>query len=186
MKIYIKNMVCSRCKMVVETILNEHQIIPVLTNLGEVEIEEDLTEEKLFALNSSLKKMGFELIDDKKSRIVNKIKTIIISQVFHSNEANSVNLSKHISDQLNYDYNHLSTIFSELEGISIEKYFINQRIERVKELILYDELSLSEIAYQLGYSSVSHLSNQFKKITGLTPSFYKSLKEHKRTNIEEL
>ena len=172
--------------MVVETILNEHQIIPIVTNLGEVEIEGDLTEEKLFALNTSLKKMGFELIDDKKSRIVNKIKTIIISQVFHSNEANSVNLSKHISDQLNYDYNHLSTIFSELEGISIEKYFINQRIERVKELILYDELSLSEIAYQLGYSSVSHLSNQFKKITGLTPSFYKSLKEHKRTNIEEL
>ena len=179
-------MVCSRCKMVVKTILDEHQIITIQLNLGEVEIKEDLNEEILYELNISLKKMGFELIDDKKSRIVNKIKTIIISQVFHSNEANSVNLSKHISDQLNYDYNHLSTIFSELEGISIEKYFINQRIERVKELILYDELSLSEIAFQLGYSSVSHLSNQFKKVTGLTPSFYKSLKENKRTNIEEL
>jgi len=172
--------------MVVKTILDEHQIITIELNLGEVEIKEDLNEEILYELNISLKKMGFELIDDKKSRIVNKIKTIIISQVFHSNEANSVNLSKHISDQLNYDYNHLSTIFSELEGISIEKYFINQRIERVKELILYDELSLSEIAFQLGYSSVSHLSNQFKKVTGLTPSFYKSLKENKRTNIEEL
>lgn len=172
--------------MVVKTILDEHQIITIQLNLGEVEIKEDLNEEILYELNISLKKMGFELIDDKKSRIVNKIKAIIISQVFHSNEANSVNLSKHISDQLNYDYNHLSTIFSELEGISIEKYFINQRIERVKELILYDELSLSEIAFQLGYSSVSHLSNQFKKVTGLTPSFYKSLKENKRTNIEEL
>ncbi|OAQ42289.1 AraC family transcriptional regulator [Pedobacter psychrophilus] len=186
MKIYIKNMVCSRCKMVVKTILQEHQLHPVLINLGEVEIEEDLNDYELSKLDTSLKKIGFELIDDKKSRIINKIKTIIISQVFHSNEANSVNLSKHISDQLNYDYNHLSNIFSELEGISIEKYFINQRIESVKELILYDELSLSEIAFQLGYSSVSHLSNQFKKVTGLTPSFYKSLKENKRTNIEEL
>jgi AraC-like DNA-binding protein len=186
MKIYIKNMVCSRCKMVVETILQEHQIMPLVVDLGEVEIAGDLSEEQLSSLNISLKKMGFELIDDKKSRIVNKIKTIIISQVFHTKEANATNLSKHLSDQLNYDYNHLSNIFSEAEGISIEKYFINQRIERVKELILYDELSLSEIAYQLGYSSVSHLSNQFKKVTGLTPSFYKSLKEHKRTNIEEL
>ena len=186
MKIYIKNMVCSRCKMVVNSILQKHNITPFHIDLGEVEIEGDLSEEKLTELDTSLKKMGFELIDDKKSRMVNKIKTIIISQVFHSNEANSVNLSKHISDQLNYDYNHLSNIFSMSEGFSIEKYFINQRIERVKELILYDELSLSEIAYQLGYSSVSHLSNQFKKVTGLTPSFYKSLKEHKRTNIEEL
>jgi AraC-like DNA-binding protein len=186
MKIYIKNMVCSRCKMVVQSIFEELQIIPSRMELGEVEIDGDLSEEKLSSLDTSLKKMGFELIDDKKSRIVNKIKTIIISQVFHSKEANTINLSKHISDQLNYDYNHLSNIFSESEGFSIEKYFINQRIERVKELILYDELSLSEIAYQLGYSSVSHLSNQFKKVTGLTPSFYKSLKEHKRTNIEEL
>ena len=186
MKIYIKNMVCSRCKMVVETILQEHQIMPLVVDLGEVEIVGDLSEEQLSALNISLKKMGFELIDDKKSRIVNKIKTIIISQVFHTKEAKATNLSKHLSDLLNYDYNHLSNIFSEAEGISIEKYFINQRIERVKELILYDELSLSEIAYQLGYSSVSHLSNQFKKITGLAPSFYKSLKENKRTNIEEL
>jgi AraC-like DNA-binding protein len=179
-------MVCSRCKMVVKSILQEHQIIPLLIDLGEVEIAGDWSEEQLSALDTSLKKMGFELIDDKKSRMVNKIKTIIISQVFHSKEANTTNLSKHISDQLNYDYNHLSNIFSESEGISIEKYFINQRIERVKELILYDELSLSEMAYQLGYSSVSHLSNQFKKVTGLTPSFYKTLKEHKRTNIEEL
>jgi AraC-like DNA-binding protein len=172
--------------MVVQSIFEELQIIPSRMELGEVEIDGDLSEEKLSSLDTSLKKMGFELIDDKKSRIVNKIKTIIISQVFHSKEANTINLSKHISDQLNYDYNHLSNIFSESEGFSIEKYFINQRIERVKELILYDELSLSEIAYQLGYSSVSHLSNQFKKVTGLTPSFYKSLKEHKRTNIEEL
>jgi AraC-like DNA-binding protein len=179
-------MVCSRCKMVVKSILQEHQIIPLLIDLGEVEIAGDWSEEQLSALDTSLKKMGFELIDDKKSRMVNKIKTIIISQVFHSKEANTTNLSKHISDQLNYDYNHLSNIFSESEGISIEKYFINQRIERVKELILYDELSLSEMAYQLGYSSVSHLSNQFKKVTGLTPSFYKTLKEHKRKNIEEL
>ncbi|MEO5912366.1 MAG: AraC family transcriptional regulator [Pelobium sp.] len=186
MKIYIKNMVCSRCKMVVQSIFEEHQITPAHIALGEVEIAGDLSEERLATLNTSLKSMGFELIDDKKSRMVSQIKTIIISQVFHSKEANAINLSKQLSDQLNYDYNHLSTIFSEAEGITIEKYFINQRIERVKELILYDELSLSEIAYQLGYSSVSHLSNQFKKVTGLTPSFYKSLKENKRTNIEEL
>ncbi|MET4081795.1 AraC-like DNA-binding protein [Pedobacter sp. UYP30] len=186
MKLHIKHMVCSRCTMAVKTILDEHQITPITLELGEVETEENLDEQQLLALNVSLKKIGFELIDDRKSRIIEKIKTIIINQIHHSETLVQTTLSKLISDHLNADYNHLSNIFSEAEGITIEKYFINQRVEKAKELIVYDELSLSQIAYQLGYSNVAHLSNQFKKVTGLTPSFYKSLKNRKRTNIDDL
>ncbi len=172
--------------MVVEHLLKERGLSPLTVELGEVEVAEELAAEKLEQLNLALKNLGFELIDDKKSKLIDKIKTIIISQIHHNEDTLSGTLSKLIAGSLNADYNHLSTIFSESEGITIEKYFINQRIEKVKELIVYDELSPSEIAYKLGYSSVAHLSNQFKKVTGLTPSFFKSLKKPKRTNIDDL
>lgn len=186
MKLYIKNMVCSRCKMVVEAQLKSKGLRPLSVNLGEVEIEGDLSKDQLSQLDTSLKSVGFELIDNKKSQTIEKIKNAIVTLVHHSDHNLKTNLSDFITSQIHQDYNYLSNLFSEVEGTTIEKYFIAQRIERVKELIVYDELSLSEISDQLGYSSVAYLSNQFKKVTGFTPSYFKSLKEHKRKNIEEL
>ena len=186
MKLYIKNMVCSRCKMVVKAQLENRGLRPLSVNLGEVEIEGDLSKEQLAQLDTSLKSLGFELIDDKKSQTIEKIKNTIVTLVHHTDHDIKTNLSSFITSQIHQDYNYLSNLFSEVEGTTIEKYFIAQRIERVKELIVYDELTLSEIADQMGYSSVAYLSNQFKKITGFTPSYFKSLKEYKRKNIEEL
>lgn len=179
-------MVCSRCKMVVEAQLESRGLRTLSVNLGEVEIEDDLSKDQLEQLDISLKSVGFELIDDKKSQTIEKIKNAIVTLVHHSDQHQKTNLSAFITSQIHKDYNYLSNLFSEVESTTIEKYFIAQRIERAKELIVYDELSLSEIADQLGYSSVAYLSNQFKKITGFTPSYFKSLKEHKRKNIEEL
>lgn len=186
MKLYIKNMVCSRCKMVVKLELEKAGLKPLTVELGEVEMEDDLSKEQLLQLDTKLKALGFELIDDKKSQTIEKIKNAIVTLIHHSNQDLKTNLSVFITSQLHQDYNYLSNLFSEVEGTTIEKYFITHKIEKVKELLVYDELSLSEIADRLGYSSVAYLSNQFKKITGLTPSFFKSLKENKRTNIEEL
>lgn len=186
MKLYIKNMVCSRCKMVVKSEIEKGGLQPVVIELGEVEIKETLTSKQLQQLNTSLKALGFELIDDKKIQTIEKIKNAIVTLVHHSDNDIKTNLSAYITSQIHQDYNYLSNLFSEVEGTTIEKYFITHRIEKVKELLVYDELSLSEIAFQLGYSSLAYLSNQFKKITGLTPSYFKSLKEHKRRNIEEL
>ncbi len=154
--------------------------------LGEVEVLEEPAKKDLEALNANLKHLGFELIDDRKSTIIEKIKTELIILVQQADEHNGINISQQITAKLHYDYPYLSNLFSEVEGSTIEKYLISLKIEKVKELLVYDELSLSEIAWKLGYSSVAHLSAQFKKITGLTPSFYKSLKEHKRKNIDEL
>lgn len=179
-------MVCSRCKMVVKAELEKAGMHPITVNLGEVEIEEDAGTDILYQLNTSLKSLGFEIIDDRKSRMIEQIKNAIVELVHHSNENITVNLSTFISQKLNYDYNYLSNIFSEVEGLTIEKYLIAQKIEKIKELLMYDELTLSEIADRLGYSSVAYLSNQFKKQTGLTPSFYKSLKQNSRRNIEDL
>ncbi len=186
MKLYIKNMVCSRCKMAVKNQLENLGIRSLSVDLGEVDIEGDLSKDELAILDSSLRSLGFELIDNKKSQTIEKIKNAIITSVHHSDYDQKTNLSTFITSQIHQDYNYLSNLFSEVEGITIEKYFIAQRIERVKELIVYDELTLSEIAHQLGYSSVAYLSNQFKKITGFTPSYFKSLKEYKRKNIEDL
>jgi len=172
--------------MVVKAQLESKNLHPISVNLGEVEIQETLTTEELTTLDSSLKSVGFELIDDKKSQSIEKIKNAIVKLVHHSDYHLKTNLSEFITSQISQDYHYLSNLFSEVEGTTIEKYFITQRIERAKELIVYDELSLSEIADQLGYSSTAYLSNQFKKITGFTPSYFKSLKEHKRKNIEEL
>ncbi len=179
-------MVCSRCKMVVKAQLENMGLNPLSVNLGEVEIEGGLREDQLSQLNMSLKSLGFELIDDKKSQIIEKIKNAIVTLVHHSDYHLKTNLSAFITAKIHKDYNYLSNLFSEIEGTTIEKYFIIQRIERAKELLVYDELTLSEIAEQLGYSSVAYLSNQFKKITGFTPSYFKSIKEYKRKNIEEL
>jgi YesN/AraC family two-component response regulator len=179
-------MVCSRCIMVVKALFQNEGHRPLSVNLGEVEVEGDLSKDKLFQLDTALKALGFKLIDNKKSQVIEKIKNTIVTLVHHSGNNSNTNLSSFITSKIHQDYNYLSNLFSEVEGTTIEKYFISQRIERAKELLVYDELTLSEIAGQLGYSSVAYLSNQFKKITGFTPSYFKTLKEHKRKNIEEL
>jgi len=186
MHFYIKNMVCNRCKTAVQNEFEKIGVHPISVELGEVETLNEIPKKQLAELENSLKNIGFELIDDKKSRLIEQIKNEIIRLVHHSTAIENTNLSTILSEKLHYEYNYLSNLFSEVEGTTIEKYFISQRIEKVKELLVYDELSLSEIANQLGYSSVSYLSSQFKKITGLTPTFYKSLKETKRKNIDEL
>ena len=179
-------MVCNRCKMAVKQQLENEGIEPLFINLGEATIKEELSKARLLKLNTALKSLGFELIDNKKSKTTEKIKNIIVTLVHHADHDVKTNLSTFITSQIHQDYNYLSNLFSEVEGTTIEKYFIAQRIERVKELIVYDELTLSEIAFQEGYSSVAYLSNQFKKITGFTPGYFKSLKELKRKNIDHL
>lgn len=186
MKIYIKNMVCSRCKMVVKSELEQLGLSLLSVDLGEIETAEAITETQKTAIQNQLKPLGFELIDDKKSKIIDKIKTLIIDLVHNKNNDINVNLSEYLSSQIAQDYSTLSNLFSEVENTSIEKYFINQKIEKVKELLMYDEMTLSEIAYQLNYSSVSYLSNQFKKITGFSPTYFKQLKNKKRKQIEDL
>jgi YesN/AraC family two-component response regulator len=172
--------------MAVRSELDKAGIEYLSVDLGEIELAKDPSKTQLEKLNDGLKHLGFELIDDKKSRLIEKIKNLIIKLIHHSDEEMKVNLSDYLADKIHYDYTYLSNLFSEVENTTIEKYFIAQRIEKVKELLVYNELSLSEIAEKLGYSSVAYLSSQFKKITGLTPSYYKSLREHKRKNIEDL
>ncbi|AFD06561.1 helix-turn-helix domain-containing protein [Solitalea canadensis] len=150
--------------------------------LGEVEIKGSITEEQLKQLDKGLRKYELELMDDKRSILIEKIKSLIIELVHYTDEQLKINLSDYLSEKLNHDYTYLANLFSEVQGITIEKFFIIHRIERVKELLVYDELSLTEISYKLHFSSVSHLSNQFKRITGLTPSYFKQLK-HKRRGI---
>jgi AraC-like DNA-binding protein len=186
MKLYIKNMVCNRCKMVVKDQLIKIGLHPILVELGEVTIAQEINAKQKSTLNNILMTFGFLLIDDKKSRIIEKIKNTIINHVHYSDEQLKTNFSEYISNQLHHNYNYLSNLFSDVEGTTIEQYFISQKIERVKELLVYDELSVSEIALQMNYNSVSHLSKQFKKVTGFTPTYYKKLKERKRTPIEEL
>jgi YesN/AraC family two-component response regulator len=188
MKLYIRNMVCDRCIMAVENELNNLNIRPKNVALGEVDLGDyDLSAEQLTRLSERLVKIGFAIIDDKKSKIIERIKTFIIEQVHYHNHLENINLSTSLSEELHYDYNYLSNLFSSIEGITIEQFHIHQKIERVKELLVYGELSLSEIAYQQGYSSVAYLSNQFKKITGLTPSHFKKLKDNKqRKPIDKL
>lgn len=180
-------MVCSRCRMAVTSELEKAGIAFLNVDLGEIELAGEPSLKQLDKFNTGLKHMGFELIDDKKTRIIEKIKTYIVKLIHYSEEGQKkTNLSDYLADKLHYEYTYLSNLFSEVEGTTIEKYFIAQRIEKVKELLVYDELSLSEIADKLGYSSPAYLSSQFKKITGLTPSHFKALKAHKRRNIEEL
>ncbi|MES2454420.1 MAG: helix-turn-helix domain-containing protein [Bacteroidota bacterium] len=184
--LHIKNMVCNRCKMVVKAELERLDLHPSVVELGEVKLEKDLTEAEKSNVAQVLEGLGFELIDDKKSRLIEKIKTLIIELIHQHNSDLKINLSHFLSEQIGHEYNYLSNLFSEVEGTTIEKYFIAQKTERVKELLVYDELSLSEIAFKLNYSSVAHLSNQFKKVTGLTPSHFKQIKVEKRKPLDEV
>lgn len=179
-------MVCSRCKMVVRLVFENIGITTHSVELGVVELENDIPENQKNEVIHQLHSLGFDIIDDKKSRIIDKIKTLIIDLVHHNSIDLKTNLSDYLSQELHQDYNSLSNLFSEIENTTIEKYFINQKIEKVKELLMYDELTLSEISYQLNYSSVAYLSNQFKKITGFSPTYFKHLKDKKRRQIEDL
>jgi AraC-like DNA-binding protein len=184
--LFIKNMVCNRCIMVVQNELDKLGLDVKNINLGEVTLDKELTADEKNKLDKTLISLGFELIDDKKSRIIEKIKNIIIDLVHHHDNDTKSNLSDVLSNQLHHDYNYLSNLFSEVEGTTVEKYFIAQKIEKVKELLVYDELSLSEIAFRLNYSSVAYLSNQFKKVTGLTPSYFKQIREDKRKPLDKV
>jgi AraC-like DNA-binding protein len=187
MIIHIKNMVCDRCIMAVRQQLEAAGLAYKRVQLGQVELAETPSSDQLESLREGLREWGFELLDDKRSQVVEKIKTAIVSLI-HGQDADEFNLklSAHLQDKLGLDYHYLSTLFSSVEGVTIERYAILQRIEKVKELLMYDEKSLSEIAYQLGYSSVQHLSQQFKKITGLTVSEFKKLKENKRKPLDSI
>ena len=186
MNLYIKNMVSERCKMIVKSELEKHGLHFIIIELGEVEIMENITEEQKNKLNIGLKKSGLTLMDDKKSILVEKIKIIVVELIHYSEELLKVNFSDYLSEKLDYDYTYLANLFSENQGTTIERFIITHKIERVKELLVYNELSLTEIAYKLHYSSVAHLSNQFKKITGLNPSHFKKLKNKRRTTLEKV
>ena len=179
-------MVCNRCIMVVKNELEKLCFQTLNISLGEVKLKNDLTKIEKTNLDEHLKTFGFELIDDKKSRLIGQIKSSIIEIIHQNNSELKSNLSDYLSSKLHHDYTYLSNLFSEVEGTTIEKYFIAQKIEKVKELLVYDELSLSEIAYQMNYSSVGYLSNQFKKVTGLTPTHFKNIKEIKRKPLDEV
>jgi AraC-like DNA-binding protein len=158
----------------------------VTVDLGVVEIREEISNEDRETLRVNLQIAGLELLEDKKSILIEQIKGVIIEMIHYSEEAPKVNYSDYISEKLNYDYTYLSNVFSEVKGVTIQQFIIVNKIERVKELLLYDELNLTEISYKLNYSSVAHLSNQFKKITGLSPSFYKQLKQKRNNNLENV
>lgn len=186
MKLYIKFMVSLRCKMLVKEELLKLGLHYVIVDLGVIEILEDITPSQRETLKKNLLKSGLELLDDKKSILIEKIKNAITEMVHYTDELPKTNYSDYISEKLNYDYTYLSNIFSEVKGITIQQFIIINKIERAKELLLYDELNLTEIAYKLHYSSVAHLSNQFKKITGLSPSYFKKLKQKRNSNLENI
>lgn len=186
MKLYIKYMVSLRCKMMVTEELKKLDIKHVIVELGVVEILQDLTKEQRALLKENLLLSGLELLDDKKAILIEKIKNVIVDMIHYSDELPKANYSDLISEKLNHDYTYLANIFSEVRGITIQQFIIFHKIERVKELLLYNELNLTEIADKLHYSSVAHLSNQFKKVTGLSPSFYKQLKQKRKANLENM
>ena len=179
-------MVCIRCIMVVKAELETLGLRWGSVVLGEVELVDRLSSQQLDELDIALRLSGLELMNDKKSMLIEKIKNCIVEVVHYSDSQLKVNLSDYLSETLNYDYTYLSTLFSESKGVTIEQFFIAHRIERVKELLVYDELTLTEIAYKLNYSSVSHLSNQFKKVTGLTPTYFKKLRHKRRVLLENV
>ena len=186
LKVYIKYMVSNRCKMAVKEVLKELGLHFIVVDLGEVEIMEKISEEQQEQLKLALQRSGLELMDDKKAVLIEKVKNVITEMVHYSEELPKMNYSDYISKKLDYDYTYLSNLFTEVKGITIQQFIIIHKIERAKELLLYDELNLTQISFKLNYSSVGHLSNQFKKITGLTPSHFKQLKDKKRIPIEEI
>ncbi|MCE2995894.1 MAG: helix-turn-helix domain-containing protein [Cyclobacteriaceae bacterium] len=186
MKLYIKYMVSLRCKLIVKDELSRLGIHAAGIDLGTVDILEEITPEQRYQLKISLMNSGLELLDDKKSILIERIKSVIVEMIHYSDEVPKVNYSDYISQKLDYDYTYLSNVFSEVKGTTIQQFIINHKIEKVKELLLYDELNLTEISYRLHYSSVAHLSNQFKKVTGLSPTFFKNLKSKRLQNLEDL
>ena len=179
-------MVSNRCKMAVKEVLKKLQLHFIVVDLGEVEIMENISEEQREQLKIALLDIGLELMDDKRAILIEKIKNIIIEMIHYKDEELKINFSDFLSEKLNYDYTYLANLFSEVQGTTVAQFIISHKIERIKELIIYDELNITEIAWKMNYSSVAHLSNQFKKITGLTPSHFKQLKEKRRSPIEEI
>jgi len=186
LKLYIKYMVSLRCKMLVKEELEKLGLQHTFIDLGMVDIPEDITGIQRASLKENLLRSGLELLDDKKSILIEKIKSIIIEMIHYSDELPVENYSEYLSKKLKYDYTYLSNIFSEVKGTTIQHFIIMHKIEKVKELLLYDELNLTEISYKLHYSSVAHLSNQFKKVTGLSPTFFKKMKQKRMSNLEDL
>ncbi len=179
-------MVSARCKMVVREELNKLGLHFVMLDMGVVDVMEDLNEEQKKQIKTGLLAAGLDLIDDKKTVLVEKIKAVIIEMVHYSDELPKTNFSDYLREKINYDYTYMANVFSESQGTTIEKFIISHKIERIKELIMYDELTLTEIAYKMHYSSIAHLSNQFKKETGLNPSHFKKMKGMKRIAIEDI
>jgi AraC-like DNA-binding protein len=179
-------MVSNRCKMAVKEELKKLGLHFVVVDLGEVDIMENITGEQREQLKAGLVNSGLELMDDKRAILIEKIKNVIIEQVHHSDEIIKVNFSNFLSEKLNHDYTYLANLFSEVQGTTIEQFLISHKVERIKELIIYGELNITEIAWKMNYSSVAHLSNQFKKVTGLSPSHFKQLKDKRRSPIEEI
>lgn len=178
MKLYIKNMVCDRCKLAIDNVLHEMDLSPLSVQLGEVDLgDRELSEAEAEGFRQRIEALGFELINDRKSRLIESIKKYIIALVREQDLLEKLKLSEYLAKQLHHDYTYLSHLFSSVEGMTIEQYFIHQKIERAKELLVYDELSLTEIAYQLGYSSPAHLSGQFRKVTGMSPSQFRKLRD---------
>jgi AraC-like DNA-binding protein len=186
MKLYIKNMVCGRCEIAVKAELEKMELPVNSVTLGEVVLSRELTEDEKQQISNVLKDLGFELLEDEISKTTEQIKNLIIDLVHYRNEKIKINLSTYLSGNLHQDYSALSKLFSDNEGHTIEHYFISQKIEKAKELLVYDELNLSEIAIQLNYSNVAHLSNQFKKVTGFTPTQFKKRSENTRKRIDSL
>jgi YesN/AraC family two-component response regulator len=186
MKLLIKNMVSLRCKLIVKSELEKMHLHFSVVELGEVEITEELSSEQQQELKISLLKFGLELLEDKKSMLIEKIKNIVVEMIHYSDEPPMLNFSAYLAEKLNYDYNYLSNLFSEVKGTTIEHFIISHKIERAKELLIYNELTLTEIAEKLHYSNVAHLSNQFKKVTGLTPTFFKKMKYKRLIALENL
>lgn len=184
--LFIKNMVCQRCIMTVENILQQKKVPFTNVSLGEVELERKLSKEESKSIEADLRKVGFELIDTRVNKIIEQIKQAVLEYLGLGMDSQNLKLSSFITRNLPYDYGYLSDLFSSVEGKTIEQYFILQRIEKVKELLVYDQLSLTEISYQAGFSSVHHLSSQFKKVTGLTPSHFKKIGIEKRRSLDQL
>lgn len=179
-------MVSIRCKTIVKTALENLGLHSFVVGLGDVEIKEAITSEQLEQFAVAIQKTGLEVIHDKKAILIDRIKNVVVETIHYSEEPLTINFSQYLSEKLQYDYTYLSNLFSETTGTTIEHYIIKHKIERVKELLVYDELTLTEIAYKLHYSSVAHLSNQFRKVTGLSPSFFKRLKHKRLSDLNEL
>lgn len=186
LKLFIKYMVSNRCKLAVKEALKSLGLHFIIVDLGEVEIMEDLSPEQRALLQAELLRSGLELMDDRRGILIERIKNAVVEMVHHSDENLKINFSDYLEEKLQYDYTYLANLFSEVQGSTIGQFIIAHKVERIKELITYGELNISEIAWKMNYSSVAHLCNQFKKITGLTPTHFKQLKDKRRRPIEEI